>query len=557
MTTRNDFSNFDLPDEHQTEAEHDTDHPSEARPLQGVPWMAVALALHVLMLALAWFILPAQAQQTTTTILQSHTETVMPPPEPEQEPQDESDFPEEKIDPDPESMDDQIVTDPDNIVNIDPSDMPNDELADHDNPEDSLSQSPHPNNNPNSSVGLAGGAGGGPGAGGRGGYFSARATQRGGGPESDHVDAALEWLRDHQNVEGHWSATTFTADSQRVNAERTYNIEMVNVNDPNGDKGYEHVYDPGLTGLAMLAFTGAGYDHRIGKFRNTLRQAVLYLRRIQGNDGCFGPKEDLHYVYNHAICAMAMAELYGLSNDPMLRGPVMRGIEFILNAQNPGLGWRYGTQTGENDTSVTGWMVLTLSIAYKAGLDIDYSKSFAAAAEYLELMTVDVNGYPRTGYLTPGSENARLRSAQGVYDENPSMDSIYVMSMLFMDKADLRDPTIRALAGACIKPDNLPRWELNKLDYYYWYYASLALYQVGGSTWDRWESAMVGTLLNHQRGWHELDRAANRDSAEVFAEHGSWDPIDAWGAAGGRVYATAINCLSLQTYYRHLRVTGD
>jgi hypothetical protein len=37
-------------------------------------------------------------------------------------------------------------------------------------------------------------------------------------------------------------------------------------------------------------------------------------------------------------------------------------------------------------------------------------------------------------------------------------------------------------------------------------------------------------------------------------ENGSWDPIGAWGTAGGRVYATAINCLSLEIYYRYGRV---
>ena len=35
---------------------------------------------------------------------------------------------------------------------------------------------------------------------------------------------------------------------------------------------------------------------------------------------------------------------------------------------------------------------------------------------------------------------------------------------------------------------------------------------------------------------------------------GSWDPIGAWGGPGGRVYATAINVLSLEIYYRYARV---
>ncbi|OHB76885.1 MAG: hypothetical protein A2Z34_10115 [Planctomycetes bacterium RBG_16_59_8] len=32
---------------------------------------------------------------------------------------------------------------------------------------------------------------------------------------------------------------------------------------------------------------------------------------------------------------------------------------------------------------------------------------------------------------------------------------------------------------------------------------------------------------------------------------GSWEPLDRWSPKGGRVYATAINCLTLEVYYRY------
>ena len=37
---------------------------------------------------------------------------------------------------------------------------------------------------------------------------------------------------------------------------------------------------------------------------------------------------------------------------------------------------------------------------------------------------------------------------------------------------------------------------------------------------------------------------------------GSWEPIDRWGGEGGRVYATAINALTLEVYYRYANVFG-
>jgi hypothetical protein len=522
--------------------------------LASVPWVAIALAVHVILLVIAWFIIPAVPERVQVDVIQAQQEQIAEPPPPEQPPEKPVEFPKdepEQVDP---TEDERIVEDAKDDLNEDPSDKPNNDLAENPNDDPSDNESPHPNrDSTTSAVGLGGGVGGGGGRGGAGGFAHRRARGGGGRPHDDRVRGALEWLKDHQNREGYWSATTFSDDSTRTSAKKTYNIEFVDPGSASGDKGWEATCDIGLTGMALLAFVGAGYDHKEGDYRATCRQAILYLRKVQDNDGCFGAKEDDHFVYNHAICAMAMAEAYGLSGDQVLKPIADKAVEFILKAQNPGFGWRYGVQPNINDSSVSGWMVLALKSCKMAGLEFDTTKCYNDAAEWFKLVTVDVNGYPKTGYDTPGSNNARLRSAQE-YDNNPSMDSIYVMSMLFMGKADLNDKNIKALSRVCIEKAFLPVWEKNKIDYYYWYYASLALYQVGGATWKTWEKAMSSVLLDTQRGYCEADKKAGLVSKEALDEHGSWDAVDAWGSAGGRVYATAINCLTLEVYYRYLRL---
>jgi hypothetical protein len=522
--------------------------------LASVPWVAIALAVHVILLVIAWFIIPKAPDRLQVDVMQAQQEQIAEPPPPEQPPETPVEYPKDEPEQQDPTEDERIVEDATDEVNEDPSDKPNNDLAENPNDDPSDNESPHPNkNSTTSAVGLGGGIGGGGGRGGAGGFNHRRARGGGGRPHDDRVRAALEWLKDHQNREGYWSATTFSEDSTRVTAKKTYNIEFVDVGQPGGDKGWEATCDIGLTGLALLAFVGAGYDHKDGDYRATCRQAILYLRKVQDNDGCFGPKEDDHFVYNHSICAMAMAEAYGLSGDQVLKPIADKGVDFMLKAQNPGLGWRYGVQPGINDSSVTGWMVLALKSCTMAGLDFDTTKCYADAAEWYKMVTVDVNGYPKCGYDSPGSNNARLRSSQD-YGHNPSMDAIYVMSMLFMHKADLNDKTIRSLSRVCVEKEYLPTWEHHKIDYYYWYYASLALYQVGGGTWKTWEKAMSQTLLDNQRGYKEEDKKANLTSKEALDEHGSWDSVDAWGSAGGRVYSTAINCLTLEVYYRYLRL---
>lgn len=533
---------------------------NEISAIHTVPWVAIALALalHAVMLVVAWFIIPGAMPGANTVIVEARVSRVALPPPPQQRPEETSEFVYDEV-VTHKLVEDQRIPTEDDERTEDPDNSPMKDISENPNPDDSNKVSPHPNpDSSNSSVGLTGGASGGRGKGGLGGMYKKRPGLSGGTPETSdpQLDAALKWLKDHQNAEGHWSATTFGEDSVRKGAEHTYNIDFVNVGEKDGDIGWEATCDVGLTGLSVLAFTGFGLHHKSKGYGDVLRRALIYLRKIQGNDGCFSDKSDDHFIYNHAIATMAIAELYGLSRDAILRPICDRAVAFILKAQNPGLGWRYGVQPGINDSSVTGWMVLTLFTCENSGLLFDNNKCYADAGMWYDQVTIDVNGYLKCGYNSPGSDNARLRSAQN-YDSNPSMDAIYVMSMLFMGARDSKDADIQELAGVCVEKGFLPQWEENKIDYYYWYYASQALHQVGGNKWARWDNAISKTLIERQRGFHASDVGKGLISSDVLDEHGSWDPVGAWGVSGGRVYATAINALTLQTTHRHQRVSDD
>ena len=67
----------------------------------------------------------------------------------------------------------------------------------------------------------------------------------------------------------------------------------------------------------------------------------------------------------------------------------------------------------------------------------------------------------------------------------------------------------------------------------------------GQNTWyATGAAALKSAVIEHQH----VDRA--RD------EYGSWDPLDPWSSVGGRVYSTALNCLTMEVYYRYPRVFG-
>lgn len=80
-----------------------------------------------------------------------------------------------------------------------------------------------------------------------------------------------------------------------------------------------------------------------------------------------------------------------------------------------------------------------------------------------------------------------------------------------------------------------PEWKKDRIDSYYWYLGTLALYQMGGKPWQAW-----------QPGLHELTKAQRTDGNHA----GSWDAVGVWDESGGRVYATAFNTLALEATHR-------
>jgi len=122
------------------------------------------------------------------------------------------------------------------------------------------------------------------------------------------------------------------------------------------------------------------------------------------------------------------------------------------------------------------------------------------------------------------------------------MTAVGILTRIFLGENPKESRMIKKGADQCLKI--VPVWDTEdgSIDMYYWYYGSLALYQVGGNAWKTWSKAMVPCILKNQ-----FPKGSG-------ARTGSWDPIGPWGPDGGRVYATAMMVLCLETPYRYRRV---
>jgi hypothetical protein len=365
-------------------------------------------------------------------------------------------------------------------------------------------------------------------------FFSGRrgGRENPGAPESAVV-AALQWLARHQNPDGSWGAEGFSKQCSGTKC----------------SGAGERDYDVGVTGLALLAFLGAGYDQdspdespdplkpdRVLKFGEVLRSGLKWLISRQDREGCLGERS-MKYNYCHAVATQALAEAYGMSRAEFLKIPARKAADFLMAGQNPGKGWRYSSKCGDNDSSVTACSVLALKSAQASTLGIPKTAYEGAIAWFDE--ATETNGYYQVGYNARSTGKVYVPGKNEQFDHHPAMSAAGMTARMFIQ----RKRTAPELGAVNLLMADLPEWKTNKIDFYYWYFGSLALFHVDGPEgpmWKRWNLAMTDALLPNQKTGKEA------------CEHGSWDPsVDRWGSEGGRVSVTAMNALTLEVTHRY------
>ncbi len=348
--------------------------------------------------------------------------------------------------------------------------------------------------------------------------------KQGGSPQTEQaIELGLEFLQRYQMADGRWTLTQFGTGNGDAQDERA-----------------AFSSDAAATGLAVIAFQGAGYNHREYKYAETIHRGINWLVEHQDDDGGLfveADDESNKYcrLYTHGIAALALCEAYGMTQDPDLRVPAQQAIRYIEATQDKKRGgWRY-TPGYTSDTSVTGWMMMALKSGELAGLHVSEG-TYDGIRRWLDVSVV--KGSPHLFRYNPYASAAPTQ-VHG-RSESRSMTAVGLLLRLYFG-ANRDDGTFQK--GADYLLGQMPSDNSQVLrDTYYWYYATQILRHMGGEHWDRWS-----------RRLHTLLRSSQVKNGE-FA--GSWDPLrpvpDRWGGQAGRIYLTTMNLLSLEVDYRLL-----
>lgn len=312
-----------------------------------------------------------------------------------------------------------------------------------------------------------------------------------GGQGQVAVNRALQWLKNHQLDNGGWTQS--------------------------GGPGRAC---PGMTGLALLAFLSHGETPSSAEYGRTVSSAIRWIVENQNQNGVISRSS--HTVYGHAMAAYALAEAYSVTQNVMIREPLIRAVDVIVNGMQRNGGFQYGydANSNRNDSSVGGWQVQALKAATIALPEEErYQRALQLAMDgMLANSRSQQSGYRTIGYTSPGS--------------NLNITAAGALGMIFSGRT--RDRQTTELM-ASLEPVE-PNWaEGRRHAVYLWYYVAQAKFQYDPDS----------------RVFRDFNEAMTREFIANQNADGSWDEPTG-GGTNGRTGSTAMGALNLMVYYRHL-----
>jgi len=315
-------------------------------------------------------------------------------------------------------------------------------------------------------------------------------------PESvSAVEQALEFLAAHQDkASGSWHS--------KVGYKLNQRYEVTAVDKP-------HV---GVTALAGLAFLAAGHLPARGKYGEVIGSATDYLVGRVGEDGYIS--DNGSRMYSHAFATLFLAEVYGMTDRSDVRSKLQDAVDFIVDCQNELGSWRYEPFAAESDMSITVCQLNALRAARNVGIRVPRS-TIDRAADYVARSYVhDARGGGGGGL---GSWESYYRLERGSFRYQAQSYTRSSFALTAAGLAALHNAGINGLrfsspnvgevdlsASIGFLRETFDRVSVNsdyQFHYFYWYghyYATQALYVIGGEAWNEYYPMVRREILGGQ-----------------------------------------------------------
>jgi hypothetical protein len=238
-----------------------------------------------------------------------------------------------------------------------------------------------------------------------------------------------------------------------------------------------------MTSYVMMAYMANGNLPEAGPYAKQVKNGMQFLLDSVQADGTFRTGAPSHYMYMHGLGTMVLAELYGETQNPIIKPKLEHLVLLIVHGQNPEGGWRYQPGSHDADLSVTVPQTVALIAAKRAGIDVPQTTIDRAVA-YIK----------RCAQGTTGDFSYQAGHGGGSY----ARDSAAIYALQISGLFD--DPLVAAGSSRVMTYLNRsddPEWRVQWLTYGS-YYSGVAHYLIGGNTWKNYYQTFgKNYLLQH------------------------------------------------------------
>lgn len=232
--------------------------------------------------------------------------------------------------------------------------------------------------------------------------------------------------------------------------------------------------EPGVVGLCVAAFLAHGQDPNNGPHSKVIRSGIDYILSQQNTkNGYIGSS-----MYNHAFATKALAEAYGVLDEPKIAPALEKAVELILSSQKTNRfgAWRYTPESRDADTTVTGCQLVTLFAARNAAIGVP-DDAIKRGLSYLATCRSSDGSY---GYT----------SASG---GKPTLTAIGILCLSLAKDTDSKGFQA-SLAYLTKNLDYRDRY----YPFYFEYYMSQALFHADDKLWQEWNLKNIRYLATIQ-----------------------------------------------------------
>jgi len=303
----------------------------------------------------------------------------------------------------------------------------------------------------------------------------------------------------------------------------------------------------GVTALAGLAFLAAGQLPERGTYGDVIDRATQFVLSSVTDTG-FITGHDTR-MYSHAFATLFLAEVYGMTDRQDVREKLQLAVDFIVDNQNEEGGWRYVPKAVESDMSVTVCQLNALRGARNVGIRVPRSTIDRAAAyvarSYVtrdEGMQFGFDNYYRLGrgsfryQVNRNTRSSFALTAAGIAALHNTGNYGTSLQATAVDKGQTTTLDLQASIDFLLDHYDLVSGNSPyTFHYFYWYghyYATQALYVIGGKAWAWYYPRMRDELIHGQLA------------------SGAWPCT----AGPGESFSTAVGAIILSLPYGYLPI---